>query len=193
MIPTSTNSPLAEGIYHITFDWPVFASQLFAFVCIVAAFRRWVVPPIKRMMGKAQETVRKQLAESDLASSRLAEAKQAYDSALAEAQLELERLRADAQADAVRIVEQMREAAAAEVARVRKQGRDQIVLFRKQVIRDLQADLTATVLARTEERVRGHLAMPQAQSDSIERFLEDLEIAANTPSLDRSRIQSRWN
>ncbi|WP_225724711.1 MULTISPECIES: hypothetical protein [unclassified Nocardia] len=184
---------LAEGVYHITFDWPVFISQLFAFGVIVSflvwLFRKWGRP----MMEQKQQVIAKQLEESELAASRLAEAKKAYDNAMAEAQRELERMRKDAQDDAVRIVAQMREAATAEVARVRRQGRDQIVLFRKQVIRDLQADLTATVLARTEEKVRNQAGSPQVRADSIERFLEDLETVANTPSMVRRRTQSQWN
>ncbi|QIS14956.1 hypothetical protein [Nocardia arthritidis] len=190
---SATNGVLAEGIYHITFDWPVFFSQLFAFGVIVYflmwAFRKWMTP----LMKKSQDVIAQQLEESKLASSRLAEAKQAYDNALAEAQRELERMRQDAQEDAVLIVAQMREVAAAEVARVRRQGRDQIVLFRKQVIRDLQAGLTATVLAQTEAKVRDQADSPQVRADSIERFLEDLETVANTPSIVRRRTQSQWN
>jgi F-type H+-transporting ATPase subunit b len=177
------------GIYHITFDWPVFFSQLFGFACIVFVIVKWVTPPIKRMMTKAQDTIQKQIEQSEQAATRLAEAKQAYDSALAQAQAELAQLREDAHADAERIVARMREAADAEVARVRKHGRDQIAQMRTQLIRDLKVDLSATVLARTEDKVRYQLSSTYVVTGSIDKFLEDLEAMANASPPVRRRAQ----
>ncbi|QIS22828.1 hypothetical protein [Nocardia terpenica] len=186
-----TGGVLAAGPYHITFDWPVFFSQLFGFVVIVFVTVKWIVPPVKRMMERSQDTIRKQLEESAEAANRLTEAKQSYDKAAAEAQAELERMRTDAQSDAEHIIAQMREAAATEVERVRKQGRDQILQLRRQLIRDLQHDLTMSMLDRTEEKVRAQVASNQVRSDSIEKFIDDLEALANG-TLHR-RAQSRWN
>ncbi|MBF6175259.1 F0F1 ATP synthase subunit B family protein [Nocardia blacklockiae] len=184
---------LAEGIYDITIDWPVFLSQLFGFAVIVFVFAKWIVPPVKSLMERSQETVRKQLEESEQAAAKLAEAKAAYDSALAQAQAELEVLRAEARADSELIIAQMREAAAAEVERVRKQGRAQILQLRRQMIRDLETDLAAAMLELTEEKVRDQVSTPQAKSESIERFLEDLEALANSGSGVRRQVQPRWN
>ncbi len=188
-----TSGILAAGPYHIVFDWPVFFSQLFAFGVIVFVFVKWIWPPLNSLMARNQENVRKQLEESTEAAERLTKAKQAYDNAMAEAQKELERMRVDAQDDAEHIIAQMREAAAAEVERVRKQGREQILQLRRQLIRDLQTDLTAAMLDRTEEKVRIRITSPQAQSESIERFLEELEVLANGEHAVRRQAQSRWN
>jgi F-type H+-transporting ATPase subunit delta len=182
---------LAEGPYHITVEWSVFFSQLFGFVVIVFTIVKWVVPPVQRMMARAQEKVRTQLEESEQATARLVAAKQKYDNALAEAQLELEEMRKDAHADAEFIIAKMREAAADEVERVRRQGRDQILQLRRQLIRDLQTDLTNAMLDRTAERVRVRVSTPQAQADSVERFLEDLEALANGNR--QRQAQARWN
>lgn len=186
-----TSDILAEGLYEITFDWPIFFSQLFGFAVIIFVIVKYVVPLVKPIMAKAQANIQHQLEESEKAADRLAQAKQAYDSALAEAQAELERLREDARVDAEHIIAKMREAAAAEVARVRRQGRDQVVLFRKQVIRQMQSDLTATVLARTEQKVREQVQSPQTKAESIEKVLNDLEVMAHTTPAVRSRAQ--WN
>lgn len=175
-----TNGLLADGGYNIVFDWKVFFSQLFGFVVIVWFIVKYIVPPAKRMMNNAQNNIRKQLVESEQAAQRLTDAKTAYDSAVAEAKAELDRMRAEAREDADRIIAQMREAAAEEVERVRKQGRDQILQFRRQMIRDLEADLAAAMLALTEEKVREQISTPQARADSIEKFLEDLEALANS-------------
>ncbi|MTE13666.1 F0F1 ATP synthase subunit B family protein [Nocardia aurantiaca] len=186
-----TDTHLAEGIYHITFDWPVFFSQLFGFAVIVWFVVKYVVPPVKRIMNNAQDQIRRQLEESEAAAQRLATAKAAYDNAVAEAQAELERMREEARADADRIILQMREAAAAEVERVRKQGRDQILQYRRQMIRDLEQDLAAAMLALTEEKVREQIGTPQARADSIEKFLEDLEALANSGEVPRQAQTER--
>lgn len=192
---TNTSGVLASGPYHITFDWPVFFSQLFGFAVIIFIFVKWIWPPLKRVMAKSQDKIAHQLEESTKAAERLDEAKNSYDNALVEAQVELERLRADARADADHIIVQMREAATAEVERVRKQGRDQIAQLHRQMVRDLQAELVTNMLDRTEERVRQQLATLQSKADSVDKFLEDLEVMANgqaAPALKR-RAQSRWN
>ncbi|MEV6066033.1 hypothetical protein AB0L82_05710 [Nocardia sp. NPDC052001] len=188
-----TNGVLAEAIYDISFDWPVFFSQLFGFVVIVWIFVKYILPPLKKIMTKAQDTVRRQLEESADAADRLTDAKSAYDSAIAEAKAELERMRADARIDADRIIAQMREAAAEEVERVRKQGRDQILQYRRQLMRDLEADLSAAMLALTEEKVREQIGTPQARSESVERFLADLEALANSTPAVRQQPQTGLN
>jgi F-type H+-transporting ATPase subunit delta len=182
---------LASGPYHIHWDWSVFGSQLFGFAVIIFIFVKWLYPPLRRVMAKSQDLVRRQLEESEHASARLAEAKQKYEAVVAEAQVELEEMRKDAHTDAEFIIEKMREAAEAEVERVRKQGRDQILQLRRQLIRDLQVDLTNSILDRTEERIRVHVRTPQAQADSIEHFLEGLEVMANGSP--QRQAQARWN
>ncbi|MFQ6324961.1 MULTISPECIES: F0F1 ATP synthase subunit B family protein [unclassified Nocardia] len=190
MIVTSgilADGTVASGPYHITIQWPVFISQLCAFGCIVFVIVKWVLPPVKSMMVKSQGTIQKQIDQSEQTAVRLAEAKMAYANALAEAQIELDQLREDARVDAERIVAHMRRIADSEVTRVRKQGNDQIEQMRTQLIRDLTTDLSATVLERTEERVRLQLNSTHVVSDSIEIFLEDLEAMANgSPPVRRS-------
>jgi len=81
---TDTSGVLAAGPYHISFDWPVFFSQLFGFVVIIFVFVRWILPPLKRMMARSQDTIARQLEESSKAADRLDEAKKSYDNALVE-------------------------------------------------------------------------------------------------------------
>ncbi|WP_084530073.1 F0F1 ATP synthase subunit B family protein [Nocardia crassostreae] len=183
----------AEGIYNITWDWPIFFSQLFGFGVIVWFFVKYIVPPVKKVMSKAQEQVQKQLDDSEKAADRLLRAKQAYDSSVKEVQAELERMREEARIDADRIIAQMREAATEEVTRVRKQGREQILQFRRQLIRDLEADLSAAMLALTEEKLREHVNTPQARAESVEKFLEDLEALANSAPAARPEPRTGWS
>ncbi|KAA8880037.1 hypothetical protein F3087_42265 [Nocardia colli] len=190
---TPSSDILAEGIYQIHFEWQVFFSQLFGFAVIIWVIVKYVAPPVKKMMVKAQNDIRKQIEENEQAAARLSKAKQVYDEGMAEAKAELAQLLEDAHADAEDIVVKMREAAAAEVERVGKQGRDQIELMRRQLIRDLKADFSKQVMAHTTESVREQVQSPQIKSDAVERFLDDLQAMANTGSSGRTHTQSQWN
>ncbi|GAA5085611.1 hypothetical protein [Nocardia iowensis] len=190
---TPNTDILAEGLYDIHFEWPVFISQLFGFVVIIWVIVKWVVPPVKRMMAKAQGEIQKQIEENEQAAARLNKAKEVYDHGMAEAKAELAQLIEDAHADAEQIVVKMRETAAAEVERVRKQGRDQIELMRRQLIRDLKTDFAASVMTHTADTVRDQVHSPQIKSDAVEKFLEELEAMANTGPAIRARTQSQWN
>jgi F-type H+-transporting ATPase subunit delta len=164
------------AIYNdVHFDWPTFFGQLVGFAVIVFVLVRYAIPPVRRMMVGQQDTVRRQLADSERATARLAEARRAHQKAVADAATEAARIREDARADAAQISAQLREQATAEVARVQHQGRDQIVLTRAQLISRLKADLGATALAQAERQVRDHLGSTQARSDSVDRFLDELE------------------
>lgn len=166
------------GLYHITIDWPVFISQLVGFAVIVWAIVKWVAPAVRNIMHKQQEVVRTQLVESEQAAARLVEAKQAHEKAVADAEKEATTIRADARGDAERITAQLREAADAEVARVGQHGRDQVALARQQMIRQLKADLGAAALSQADQQVRDHLGSTPAKSDSVDRFLDELEAMA---------------
>lgn len=191
MIPSNDLLAASSG-WDITFDWPIFFSQLFGFAVIVYIWMKWINPPLKKLMVKGQTTIARQLDESEQAAERLEAAKLAYDNAAAEAQKELEQLRADAHRDSERIIAQMRQIAAEEVERVRRQGRTQISLFRRQLMRDLEADLIAAMLDLTEEKVREQVDTPQARSEAVEKFLDDLEALANAAPPVRRQAPTRW-
>lgn len=183
---------LADG-YHISFQWPVFFSQLFGFAVIVFVMMKWIVPLVRTMMARSQDAIARQLDESDRATQRLTDAQLAYDDAVDDANTAIETMRADARADAQRIVEQLRHTAAEEVERVRKQGREQVALVRRQLVRDLQADLTTALLAATEEKVRQQSGSATTASEGIDRFLEELEALADAEPGARRQALARWN
>ncbi len=153
----------------------IFIAQLFAFGVIVFLAWRYVVPPVRTMMAKQQDEVRRQLEESEAAQARLAEAERAHEAAVEKAKVEAAKIREDARADAQRIGEQLREQADAEVVRIKEHGQAQRQQQRQQVLRDLRTELGSAALTRTDEIVRGRMADPAEQSASVDRFLDELE------------------
>ncbi|CAM3972090.1 F0F1 ATP synthase subunit B [Smaragdicoccus niigatensis] len=153
----------------------IFIGQLFAFAVIVAVIVKYVVPPVKKLMQTQQDEVREQMAESDKAQTRLAEAERSLEQAISEAQVEAARIREDARGDADRIAEQLREQADAEVARIKAHGGEQIDLHRRQLVRSLQSELATAALAQAEKNVNEKLAQPGERAASIDRFIDELE------------------
>ena len=155
-----------------------FIGQLIGFAVIVWLVWRYVVPPVRRLMTNRQETVRKQLEDSASAVKRLEESKQAHEKALREAEAEAKSIVEEARADARSIAEQLRAQADAEVERVKVQGQQHIQLLRAQFIRQLRQDLGVEAVRRAGKLVRDHVSDPDAQSQTVDRFLDELDAMA---------------
>ncbi|MCM6774716.1 hypothetical protein NDR87_12710 [Nocardia sp. CDC159] len=171
-----------DGIYDITWDWPVFLSQLFGFAVIVGVLMKWVAPPIKSAMRRSQDTISAQLEESSQASARLAAAERAFAEAVAAAATEVAQIQREARDDAERIVAELRETAAAEVERVRIHGMDRVARVQRQLRAELGHDLTVALLDRAESVVRERFDSVAARSASIDRFLDELASAGERGS-----------
>lgn len=167
-----------DGIYDITWDWPVFVSQLFGFAVILGALSRWVAPPLRTAMRKAQHTIHQQMEESTDAATELAAAQRAFAEATAAARAEVSRIDREAREDADRIVTTLRETAAAEVERVRRQGLRHLAQVHRQLEDELANNLTVAVIDRAESIARDLLESPLARSHSIDRFLDELTARA---------------
>jgi F-type H+-transporting ATPase subunit b/F-type H+-transporting ATPase subunit delta len=174
-----------------------FIGQLVGFALIVWLVRRYVVPPVRKLMADRQEAVRKQLEDNASAAKRLVEATQAHEKALREAEGEAKIVVEEARADAKSIAEHLRAQAHAEVDRVKIQGQQHIQLLRAQFIRQLRQDLGVEAVDRAGELVREHVSDPDARSATIDRFLDELDamapssITVDDPATTKLRAASR--
>ena len=157
-----------------------FIGQLVGFAIIAFLVWRYVAPPVRNLMTARQDAVRKQLDDSAGAQKRLEEAKQSHDKAVREAEEEAKRVVEEARADAESISEQLRTQADAEVDRVKVQGRQHVQLLRAQFIRQLRHDLGSEAVQRAEELVRDHVADSDARSQTVDRFLDELDAMASS-------------
>jgi F-type H+-transporting ATPase subunit delta len=163
-----------------------FIGQLIGFLVIIWIIWRYVVPPVRRMMASQQETVRNQLDESANAAQRLADADKYHAQRVQEAKAEAKHIAEEARVDAERIAEQLRAQADVEVERIKVQGGQQVSLLRAQMIRQLRQELGIESVRRAADLVRAHVADPQAQSATVDRFLDELDSmapAAFTPEV----------
>jgi len=155
-----------------------FIGQLIGFAVIVAIIWKYVVPPVRRLMSNQQAAVRTQLEESSTATRRLADADKHHAKRIEEAKAEAKHIVEEARVDAERITAQLRAHADAEVERIKVQGAQQVHLLRTQLVRQLRSDLGAESVQRAGDLVRAHVADPQAQAGTVDRFLDELSSMA---------------
>jgi ATP synthase F0 subunit b/ATP synthase F1 delta subunit len=160
-----------------------FIGQLVGFAIIVAIIVKWVVPPVRKLMNTQQEAVRAALMESKAAADKLANADEMHAKAVEEAKSRGEKLTEEARADSTRITEQLREQAGTEAERIKAQGDQQVSLLRQQTIRGLRQQLGLESVDKAEELIRNHLADADAQSASVDRFLDELDDMAPSPAV----------
>ena len=155
-----------------------FIGQLVGFLVIIWIIWRYAVPPVRRLMASQQEAVRNQLDESAKAAQRLADADKYHAQRVQGAKAEAKHITEEARVDAERIGEQLRVQADVEAERIKVQGGQQVSLLRAQMIRQLRQELGTESVRRAADLVRAHVADPQAQSATVDRFLDELDSMA---------------
>jgi ATP synthase F0 subunit b/ATP synthase F1 delta subunit len=155
-----------------------FIGQLIGFAAIVWLVVRYVVPPVRNLMTARQNTVRQQLDDAAAAADRLTESTTAHSKAVEAAKSEAKHVVDEAKADAVRIAEQLAAQADVEAERIQGQGARQAELLRTQLTRQLRLELGHESVRQARELVRNYVADPAQQSDTVDRFLDELDAMA---------------
>lgn len=149
--------------------------DLVGFGLVVYVLWRYVVPPLRKAMRKQQDAVRVQISEGERAKERLAEAERKYSEAVSEARTEAAMIRDGARVDAQRISEEMSARADQEVERIRQRGEEHLALLHQQVVRELRAEVGRQASELASRIVREHLAAEGKRSETVDRFLDELE------------------
>jgi ATP synthase F0 subunit b len=152
--------------------------ELIAFLVVLVVLWRYVVPPLRQIMTKQQNTIAKQVEDAKLATERLGAAEKQYSEVLAEARTEAAKIRDTARADGQRIVEEMRAAAEREIERIRQRGEEDLATQRQQVIRELRARIGRLSADSAGELVERHLDSDTKRQATVDRFLDELEAMA---------------
>lgn len=156
--------------------------NLIGFGLIIFLFWKYVRPPLSRMVDAQKEVIAQQVTDSAAAESRVVDAQAAHERALAEAKAEAKEMHENALADAKSISEDFSVQVDSEVKRISEHGKAQVALNRATLIRELRGDLGLTAVDGAGKLVRDHLSDPGAQSDSIDRVIDELEsMAAGGP------------
>ena len=149
--------------------------ELIGFVIVIAILARWIVPVVLKMMSGMQEKIAKQLADSEAAGLKLAEAQASYDNAVAEARAEAEKLRADARAQNEAIVAEAAAAAQARADDITARAAESLEAERVSAVRSLQAEIANLAVEMAEQQVRAALQNDAVQRRVNDRFIAELE------------------
>jgi ATP synthase F0 subunit b len=152
--------------------------ELIGFAIVLLILWRYIAPPLTAAMDKRQEAIANQLAASEAAGQKLAEAQSAYENAVTEARAEAERLIAEAQQQYQAIVSEATAAAQAKADDITARAHEQLEADRIHAVRSLEAEITKMAIELAEARVTASLGDEDRQHRITERFLADLESGA---------------
>jgi F-type H+-transporting ATPase subunit b len=154
-----------------------FIVELVAFIIILGVVGKYIVPPLQRILGERQAIINKQMADSDEAKTKLAEAEQKYQEALNEARTEAAQIRENARAEAQRTIEDLRKQAQEESARIVQRGEEQLATQRSAIVRELRGEIGTLAVELSEKIVDQRLADDAQVSATVDSFLAGLESA----------------
>lgn len=155
-----------------------FIAELVAFVLLLWALNRYVLPPLRKAMTERQDLIDRQIRESQEAKERLDAAEAEYRELLEQTRADASRIREEARAEGRAIIQELRDKAQEEADRVRARGEDQLAAEREQVVAALRADLGRLAVDLAERIVGETLRDEATQQHIVDRFLDDLDARA---------------
>jgi F-type H+-transporting ATPase subunit b len=155
-----------------------FVAELVAFLIILWAIWKYVVPPLQRSMNERQELIRRQIEESKEAREKLEKAEQEYKDALAEARHEATQMREQARADGQRIRRELEEKAREDAANIAAANQRQMEIERQRAMSELRSEIGALAVELASRIVGESLAEEARQRRTVDRFIGEVEAAS---------------
>ena len=149
--------------------------EILAFLLILYILRRYVWPPLSTAMNDRQAMIRQSAQDAAAAATKLKEAEERYNAALAEARTEAAIIRDQARADAQAIREELKAKAEAEAERIRARAEEQIASQRDQVVRQLRSEIGGLAFQLSERIVGEALADDERLRQTVDSFLDDID------------------
>lgn len=150
-------------------------AEIVGFFVIVFVLYRYVWPTLRTMAAARQDTIQKQVEDSEEATRRREQAEARFESAVAEARSEAARIRDDARADSQRIKQELQEQADREVERIRQRGEEQLAAQREQTVRQLRGEIGALAMQLAERLVVESLSDEDRRRSTVDTFLDQLD------------------
>jgi F-type H+-transporting ATPase subunit b len=167
----------AEGGGNDIFLLPnsTFVVCLLIFVGMFLIFHRFIVPPLAKAMREREAMLKKQAEDRAEAAKRLEQAKERYESSLAEARAESTRIKDEARADAEKIRQQMRTETDEEVARIRAEGLAQLEEQRTAALGTLRGEIGGLSTDLAGRILGSPMGADGPQKSTIEAYLAELD------------------
>jgi F-type H+-transporting ATPase subunit b len=155
---------------------------LIAFLLLLFVLQKYAVPRFEKLYAERSERIEGGIARAEEAQAEAQRTLDQYRSRLAEARAEAARIRDDARAEGQQILEELRTQAQVEAARIVSQGKAQLAAERAQIVAELRADLGRQAVDLASRVLGESLEDEARRRRTIDRFLDELETAAASPS-----------
>ena len=147
---------------------------LLIFVLMLWVFNKFIVPPLAKAMREREEMLKKQAEDRAQAAKRLEQAKERYDSSLAEARAESTKIKDEARADAEKIRQQLRSETDEEIARVRAEGLAALEEQRTAAVGNLRGEIGGLSTDLAGRILGTPMGADGPQKSTIESYLAEL-------------------
>ena len=153
-----------------------------ALVIIAVVFQRSILPVFTRVLDERTEKIQGGLAHAATAQAEAAAALAAYQAQLSEARADAGRIREAARAEGSAIIAELRAKAGEDATRILESAQRQIAAEHQQATVALRAEVAGLATELASRIVGEALADSARQSRVIDRFLDELEATAATPT-----------
>jgi F-type H+-transporting ATPase subunit b len=150
-----------------------FFVELVAFLLVLGALARWVLPPLQQRMNERQQTIKDALTNADLAKQRAEEAEAEYRRVVDQARTEARGLVDEANRLSERLRVEKRDQAEQEYDRILARARTDIEVETRRATEELRqqiADLTIAVV----EKVIGQGLDPATHRALVDRAIDEV-------------------
>lgn len=171
---------MAQAVLASNFLVPnsTFIVELVAFLLVLAALKRWILPYVNTALNERQQTIRQALEDAEEAKRRSAEAEAEYRRAVEEARSQARRVVDEANKLGEDMRNQARERAEAEYRRIISRAQADIDASVRRASEELRGQVGDLVVA-VVERVIGQTMDEQAQRAFIDRTIAEIESGAS--------------
>ncbi len=153
---------------------------LLTFAIVVFVLMKYAWPRMEATFQVRRDAIEGGIKRAEEAQAEAQRLLGEYRQQLSEARTEAAQIRDNARAEGQQIIEEMRTTAQEESARIVARGEEQLTVQRQQVVRELRGEI-GTLATGLAERVVGEtLADDPARQRTIDRFLDDLDLMAQS-------------
>ena len=150
-----------------------FFVELAAFLIVVFLLARYILPPISRIMGERQATIRQALADAEQARQRAAEAETEYKRVIGEARTQARAVVEEANKMAEQVRAERRQRAEQEYERIVHAAYADIEAQARRASEELRQQ-TADLVIAVAEKVLGEGIDRGSQSSLIDRTIDEV-------------------
>jgi F-type H+-transporting ATPase subunit b len=168
VLVASTNFLVPNGTFIV---------EIIAFLLVLAALAKWVLPPVQQAMSQRQQTLAEALANAEQAKRRAEEAEAEYRRVIGEARSEARRLVEEANRLAEQLRAEKRQQAEQEYEGIVGRARADIQAEARRAAEELRQQIADLAIA-VVEKVLGDGLDAETHRALVERAIADLEVQA---------------